>query len=111
MNWLNVLTESMYTGEVSIPCGGWCNGADFTEISKFPEILSMRKPCVPGSFLSAHALEPGNEARIYPNFVPAQPILHTRSEGTLGIRFFHSGSCGHVQTITPIALRYGSARK
>ena len=34
-------------------------------ISKFPEILgelSMRKQCVPGSFLSAHALEPGNEA-------------------------------------------------
>ena len=52
-------------GEVGIPCRGWCNGADFTEISKFPEILgelSMRKQCVPGSFLSAHALEPGNEA-------------------------------------------------
>ena len=35
------------------------------KISKFPEILgelSMRKQCVPGSFLSAHALEPGNEA-------------------------------------------------
>ena len=37
------------------------------EISKFPEILgelSMHKQCVPGSFLTAHALEPGNEARI-----------------------------------------------
>ena len=36
------------------------------EISKFPEILaelSMHKQCVPGSFFSAHALEPGNEAR------------------------------------------------
>ena len=35
------------------------------EISKFPEILgklSMRKQCVPGSFLSTHAREPGNEA-------------------------------------------------
>ena len=35
-----------------------CNGAYFTEISKFPEILgklSMRKQCVPGSFFSAHA--------------------------------------------------------
>ena len=35
------------------------------EISKFPEILgelSIRKQCVPGSFFSAHALEPGNEA-------------------------------------------------
>ena len=35
------------------------------EISKFPEILgklSMRKQCVPGSFLPAHAREPGNEA-------------------------------------------------
>ena len=35
------------------------------KISKFQEILgelSMRKQCVPGSFLSAHALEPGNEA-------------------------------------------------
>ena len=36
------------------------------EISKFPEILgelSMRKQCVPGSFFSAHAREPGNEAK------------------------------------------------
>ena len=36
------------------------------KISKFPEILgelSMRKQCVPGSFSSAHALEPGNEAK------------------------------------------------
>ena len=58
-------TGTFYAGEVGIPYGGWCNGADFTEISKFPEILgelSMRKQCVPGSFLSAHALEPGNEA-------------------------------------------------
>ena len=49
-------TGTFYAGEVGIPCGGWCNGADFTEISKFPEILgelSMRKQCVPGSFLSA----------------------------------------------------------
>ena len=26
----------------------------------------MRKQCVPGSFLSAHALEPGNEAGVSP---------------------------------------------
>jgi len=35
------------------------------KISKFPEILgelSMRKQCVPGSFFSAHSLEPGNKA-------------------------------------------------
>ena len=35
------------------------------EISKFPENLgklSMRKQCVLGSFLPAHAREPGNEA-------------------------------------------------
>ena len=35
------------------------------EISKFPEILgelSMRNQCVPGSFFSVHAQEPGNEA-------------------------------------------------
>ena len=51
-------TGTFYMGEVGIPCGGWCNGADFTEISKFPEILgelSMRKQCVPGSFFSVHA--------------------------------------------------------
>ena len=32
---------------------------------KFPEILgelSMREQCVPGSFFSAHAQEPGNKA-------------------------------------------------
>ena len=55
----------LYTGEVGIPCGGWCNGADFTEIFKFPEILgelSIHKQCVPGYFFSTHALEPGNEA-------------------------------------------------
>ena len=64
-------TGTFYAGEVGILCGGWCNGADFTEISKFPEILgelSMRKQCVPGSFLSAHALEPGNEASAQPIF-------------------------------------------
>ena len=36
------------------------------KISKFPEILgklSMRKQCVPGSFFSAHAQEPRNEAK------------------------------------------------
>ena len=55
-------TGTFYTGEVGMPCGCWCNRADFTESSKFPEILgelSMRKQCVPGSFFSAHALEPG----------------------------------------------------
>ena len=63
-----------YTGEVGIPCGGWCNGADFTEISKFPEILgelSMCKQCVPGSFFSAHAQEPGNEASVVPSITDA----------------------------------------
>ena len=29
----------------------------------------MRKQCVPGSFLSAHALEPGNEAKYYPYYI------------------------------------------
>ena len=59
-------TGTFYTGEVGIPCGGWCNGADFTGISKFPEILgelSMRRQCVPGSFFSAHTLEPGKEVK------------------------------------------------
>ena len=58
--------------EVSIPCGGWCNGADFMGISKFPEILgelSMFKQCVSGSFFSAHALEPGNEATTLTDWV------------------------------------------
>ena len=35
------------------------------KISEFPEILgelSMHEQCVQGSFFSAHALEPGNEA-------------------------------------------------
>ena len=61
------MTGTFYAGEVDIPCGGWCNGADFTKISKFPEILgelSMRKQCVPGSFFSAHAQEPGNKATL-----------------------------------------------
>ena len=44
------------------------------EISKFLEILgklSMRKQCVPGSFLPAHAREPGNEANTCVCFEPA----------------------------------------
>ena len=67
-------TGTFYAGEVSIPCGGWCNGADFTEISKFPEILGMREQCVPGSFLSAHALEPGNEANQNANQKPIRSV-------------------------------------
>ena len=42
-----------HTEEAGMPCGGWCNGADFTKVSKFQEIqgeLSMHKQCVPGSF-------------------------------------------------------------
>ena len=41
------------------------------EISKFPEILgklSMRKQCVPGSFLPTHAQEPGNETNLGPAY-------------------------------------------
>ena len=50
--------------------GGWCNGADFMKISKIQEILgelSMRKQCLPGSFFSTHAQEPGNEAKVLTN--------------------------------------------
>ena len=50
-----------YVGEVGVPRGGQCNGADFTRISNFPEILgklSMCKQCVPPPM---H--EPGNEAK------------------------------------------------
>ena len=36
--------------EVGMPCGCQCNGE-----------LSMRKQCVPGSFFSVHAHEPGNK--------------------------------------------------
>ena len=52
--------KSAYLAEVSV------TEHILRKISKFPEILgelSMHKQCVPGSFFSAHALEPGNEAR------------------------------------------------
>ena len=52
--------KSAYLAEVSV------TEQILWKISKFPEILgelSMRKQCVPGSFLSVHALEPGNEAK------------------------------------------------
>ena len=51
--------KSAYLAEVSV------TEQILWKISKFPEILgelSMCKQCVPGSFLSTHALEPGNEA-------------------------------------------------
>ena len=47
------VTGTFHKGEVGIPCGGQCKGADFTKISEFPEILgelSMHKQCVSGSF-------------------------------------------------------------
>ena len=56
--------------EAGMPCGGQCNRADFVKISKFPEILgelSMRKQCVPGSFFSVHAHEPGNKVNAWPD--------------------------------------------
>ena len=52
--------KSAYLTEVSV------TEQILRKISKFPEILgelSMRKQCLPGSFSSAHALEPGNEAK------------------------------------------------
>ena len=52
------------------------------EISKFPEILgelSMRKQCVPGSFSSAHAQEPGNEASQLYTFLPFNANKRTTS--------------------------------
>ena len=53
------------SGKVGVPRRSWCNGADFTGVSKFPEILgklSMHKQCVPGLFSPTH--EPGNEATV-----------------------------------------------
>ena len=37
-------------------------GRFYCKIPRNPGELSMRKQCVPGSFFSAHAQEPGNEA-------------------------------------------------
>ena len=54
-----------YTREVGVLAEVSVTEQVLREISKFPEILgklSMRKQCVPGSFLPAHAREPGNEA-------------------------------------------------
>ena len=48
------------------------------KISKSPEILgelSMRKQCVPGSFFSAHAQEPGNEANLLPTWISCWHFL------------------------------------
>ena len=78
------VTGILYTGEVCMPCGGYCNRADFTELSKFPDILgelSMHERCVPGSFFSAHAWEPGNEAKpsLYVAARVAQLNIHTAS--------------------------------
>ena len=56
---------SFYTREVGVLAEVSVTEQVLREISKFPEILgklSMRKQCVPGSFLLAHVREPGNEA-------------------------------------------------
>ena len=59
------MAGSLYTREVSVLAEVSVAEQVLREISKFPEILgklSMRKQCVPGCFLPAHAREPGNEA-------------------------------------------------
>ena len=43
----------------------------------------MRKQCVPGSFLSAHALEPGNEASVY---IAARRLDYCTQEAVLSQR-------------------------
>ena len=63
------MADSFYTGEVGVLAEVSVTEQVLREISKFPEILgklSMRKQCVPGSFLPAHAREPGNEAKVEP---------------------------------------------
>ena len=58
------------------------------KISKFPEILgklSMRKQCVPGSFSSAHALEPGNEATLLSAQSTSSTIIGCEVEGSWAI--------------------------
>ena len=62
------MTGIFYTGEVAYLAEVSVTEQILRKISKFPEILgelSMCKQCVPGSFLSAHALEPGNEAMLW----------------------------------------------
>ena len=62
------MAGSFYTREVGVLAEVSVTEQVLREISKFPEILgklSMRKQCVPGSFLPAHAREPGNEASSY----------------------------------------------
>ena len=59
------MAGSFYTREVGVLAEVSVTEQVLWEISKFPEILgklSMHKQCVPGSFLPAHAREPGNEA-------------------------------------------------
>ena len=58
------MAGSFYTRAVGVLAEVSVTEQVLREISKFPEILgklSMRKQCVPGSFLPAHAREPGNE--------------------------------------------------
>ena len=58
--------QPLYEREVGVLAEVSVTEQVLREISKFPEILgklSMRKQCVPGSFLPAHAREPGNEDR------------------------------------------------
>ena len=62
------MAGSFYTRKVGVLADVSVTEQVLREISKFSEImgkLSMRKQCVPGSFLPAHAREPGNEASYY----------------------------------------------
>ena len=64
---------SFYTREVGVLAEVSVKEQVLREISKYPEILGklrMRKQCVPGSFLPAHAREPGNEVRFMVNKYP-----------------------------------------
>ena len=72
------MAGSFYTREVGVLTEVSVTEQVLREISKFPEILgklSMRKQCVPGSFLPAHAREPGNEANTVPSEVRRYPAV------------------------------------
>ena len=72
------MAGSFYTREVGVLAEVSVTEQVLREISKFPEILgklSMRKQCVPGSFLPAHAREPGNEASLLEDLQPKCHIV------------------------------------
>ena len=95
-----------HTGEVSMPCRGWGNGADYAEI------LGKYWACANsvyqlGSFFSTHVREPGNKAiQLYLGTILRLVLLHEEERCYPAI----TNDIDSYICISKLSLRYYTTR-